>query len=316
MYKALIIGAEGIGGLIDSPTSKMVASHAHAYLKHPDTKLIALCEPSELNVFAFMERWGEMYHYQAVNDIPDDDAYDIVSVTSPVHTHFYNLTTLLKRSDCPMILSEKPLVASLEELSTLAPLLLNGGKKVLIHFFRRYNPAFIALADRIEKGEFGKELGFQGICTKGLLYNGSHMLAVWSHFLGNVTSIKPFRATFCHNDLCGEFGISLERGDGAISVIGHAPYSLFELTLWFENGMIKILDGGEKIEISSPVPSAYEGYMTLAVNERIMTNLSRYAYDSVEFLLRKSKDTCKSVLNEHLHMHKLILQTLAKVYPS
>lgn len=316
MYKALIVGAESIGGLIDSPTSKMIASHAHAYSKHQDTKLCAICEPSELNVFAFMERWGDVQHYNSVDDISRDEEYDIVSVASKNASRFYDLTSLLKRNDCSMILCEKPLVATQEELSTLAPLLQNSTKKIAIHFFRRYNPSFITIADRIEKGEFGKSLGFQGICAKGLLYNGSHMLAVLSHFLGNVTSIKPFRATFCHNDLCGEFGISLERGDGAVSVISNPPYSIFELTLWFEKGMIKILDGGDKIEIYAPTPSIYEGYFTLALQESITTNLSRYAFDSVEFLLRKSKDTCKKILNEHLNIHKIVFQTLSKVYPT
>jgi myo-inositol 2-dehydrogenase / D-chiro-inositol 1-dehydrogenase len=316
MYKALIIGAESIGGLIDSPTSKTIASHAHAYLKHPDTKLTALCESSELNVFAFMERWGEMEHYTSVDAIDPEAEYDIVSVASKTSSHFHDLAALLKRSDCGMILCEKPLVGTVEELSALIPLLQSSQKKILIHFFRRYNPAFIHLAGRIEKEAFGKCLGFQGVCTKGLLHNGSHMLAVLTHFLGNVTAIRAFRAAFCGHDICGEFGVSLERGDGAISVLAHPPYSLFELTVWFEKGVIKILEGGDKIEIYARTPSVYEGHFSLALIESITTNLSRSGYDSLEFLLRKSKDTCKKVLNEHLYVHKLILQTLSKVYPS
>lgn len=315
MYKALIIGAGSIGGLIDSPTSNAVASHAHAYKKHPDTKLSAICEPSELNVFAFMERWGEVMHYASIDDVDLEEHYDIVSISSSTKSHFYDLTALLKRSDAPMILCEKPLVATQEELSTLSTLLMHSNKKVLVHFVRRYNPAFIALANRIQKGEFGKSLGFQGVCTKGLLHNGSHLIGVLSHFLGNVTAIKPFRASFCHDDLCGDFGVSLERGDGAISVLSHPPYSLFEITFWFETGMVKILDGGDKIEIYSRVPSTYEGYFSLALEESIVTNLSNYAYDSVDFLLTNSQESCKNILSEHFHIHKMIFQTLAKVYP-
>lgn len=315
MYKALIIGAGSIGGLIDSPASKAVASHAHAYQKHSDTQLYAICEPSELNVFAFMERWGDVHRYVSVDEIGADDHYDVVSISSTTKSHFYDLTTLLKRQDSSMILCEKPLVATQEELSTLHTLLLQSDKKILVHFIRRYNPAFIYLAERVQKGEFGKSLGFQGVCTKGLLHNGSHMLAVLSHFLGSLVSIKPFRASFCHEDLCGEFGVSLENGDGSISVLAHPPYSLFEITFWFEQGMIKILDGGDKIEIYSRVPSTYEGYFSLALQETMTTNLSNYAYDSVEFLLQKNKETCKQILGEHLHIHKIIFQTFSKVFP-
>ena len=315
MYKALIVGAGSIGGLIDFPSSSAIASHAHAYALCPDTQLSAICEPSELNVFAFMERWGEVQRYYSVDDIGEDDHYDIASISSSTSAHFHDLATLIQRSDCSMILCEKPIVATKEEFHSLVSMLQHTHKKVLIHLMRRYNSAFIALASRIKNGEFGKALGFQGVCTKGLLHNGSHLLGVLSHFLGSLNAIKPFGASHCNGDLCGEFGISLKEGSGTISVL-HAPeYSLFELTLWFEKGVIKILDGGEKIEIHARVPSiVYEGYFTLALQEDITTDLTHYALDSLEFLLRESNQTCSEIFKEHLHIHKLIFQTFTKVY--
>lgn len=315
--KALIIGAGSIGGLIDSQSSASIASHAHAYSKHPRTQLSAICEPSELNVFAFMERWGEIRQYSNIDEIAHDEHFDIASISSSTAAHFHDLTALLQRPDCSYILCEKPLVATKEEFHSLSSQLQRTNKKILVHLMRRYNPAFIALASRINGKEFGKSLGFQGVCTKGLLHNGSHLIGVLSHFLGNPTAIKPCRASHCHGDLCGDFGISLERGDGTISVLSTSAYSLFELTLWFETGVIKILDGGDKIEIYSKIPSpVYEGYFTLSLQETIITNLSHYALDSLEFLLRENHETCNQIFKEHLHIHDLIFQTFAKVYPS
>ncbi|MCL4432969.1 MAG: hypothetical protein M1300_11750, partial [Epsilonproteobacteria bacterium] len=81
--------------------------------------------------------------------------------------------------------------------------------------------------------------------------------------------------------------------------------------------VIKILDGGDKIEIYSKIPSpVYEGYFTLSLQETIITNLSHYALDSLEFLLRENHETCNQIFKEHLHIHDLIFQTFAKVYPS
>ncbi len=312
--KALIIGAGSIGGLIDSKDSKSIASHAHAYFQHPDTELCAICEPSELNVFAFMERWGDIQRYATVDDISQDDYYDIVSIASSTSSHFRDLTTLLKRSDCAYILCEKPLVATKEEFYSLSSELQRTNKKILINLMRRYNPAFISLATRIHANEFGKTLGFQGVCSKGLLHNGSHLLAVLSHFLGNLTAIKPFRASSCDTDVCGEFGVSLLHGDGTISVLQNPQYSLFELTIWLESGVIKVLDGGAKIEIHIKTPSMiYVGYHTLILHETIETNLSHYALDSLEFLLRESHETCNQIFKKHLQLHDVIFQTLAKV---
>ena len=314
--KALIIGAGSIGGLIDSHDSKSIASHAHAYYGHPDTLLTAICEPSELNVFAFMERWGEMRRYSNVAEIGYDEHFDIASISSPTTSHFHDMTTLLKRPDCTYILCEKPLVATKEEFYSLSSQLQRTNKKILINFVHRYNPTFITLASRIQKEEFGKSLGFQGACTKGLLLNGSHLLSVLSHFLGKVATVKPFRASYCSGDLCGEFGISLSRGGGTINVLNQLQYSLFELTIWFEKGVIKILDGGEKIEIYSKTSSTIHGeYNTLTLSETIETHLSQYALDSLNFLLNESHETCNEILKEHLHIHDLIFQTLAKVQP-
>lgn len=312
--KALIIGAGSIGGLIDSHDSDSIASHAHAYYEHPNTQLCAICEPSELNVFAFMERWGEMRRYVNVDEIEQDAHYDIVSISSSTSAHFHDLTTLLQRRDCFYILCEKPLVATKEEFHSLSSELQRTNKKILIHLMRRYNPAFITIAARIKNEEFGKALGFQGVCSKGLLHNGSHLLGVLSHFLGPLNAIKPFRASSCDTDVCGEFGVSLSRGDGTISVLQNPPYSLFELTIWFEKGMLKILDGGERIEIHSKTPSTtYVGYHALTLAQTIETKLSVYALDSLKFLLRESDETCNEILKEHLHIHEIIFQTLAKV---
>jgi predicted dehydrogenase len=262
-----------------------------------------------------MERWGEMRQYINVDEIEQDAHFDIASISSSTVAHFRDLTTLLNRSDCSYILCEKPLVATKEEFHSLSSQLQRTNKKILIHLMRRYNPAFITLAARIKSQEFGKALGFQGVCSKGLLHNGSHLLGVLSHFLGPLTAIKPFRASSCSNDLCGEFGISLFGADGTICVLHNLQYSLFELTIWFEKGVIKILDGGDRIEIHSKIPSPiYAGYNTLTLSETIETQLSQYALDSLNFLLNESPETCADILKEHLLIHEHIFQTLAKVH--
>jgi hypothetical protein len=315
--KALIIGAGSIGGLIDSPDAKAIASHAHAYHLHPRTRIAAICEPGELNVFAFMERWGESRRYASIDEIGGDETFDIVSIASPTTEHFCHLSTLLKRSDCRYILCEKPLVASAEEFHAIATLVEHSNKKILIHLMRRYNRAFIALSERIHAREFGNLIGFHGVCTKGLLHNGSHLLGVLSHFIGPIKSIKPLGTSPCQGDVCGEFGISCDAAPGTVSVLSHPEYSLFELTLWFDKGVIKLLEGGEIIEIHSKIPSPlYEGYFTLAPSETIATGLSRYALDSLEFLLGQSDEQCHDILREHLHLHKLIYETIAKAYDS
>lgn len=312
-FNALIIGAGSIGGLIDSPDSEAISSHAHAYAVCPDTKLIAICEPYEPNALLFQKKWGEITCYASLEHVPEDAAFEIASIASSTAQHAKHLLTLLKRPDCSYILCEKPLVATAKEFRMLKKALKQTSKKILIHLIRRYNPSFIALSDRLHAGEFGHILGFSGTCTKGLLHNGSHLLGVFTHFFGKITALTPIHTQRVDGDLCGEFAVAFDQVHGVVNVLNDTGYSFFELTLWYENSVIKIIEGGQKIEILSKIPSPhYEGYFTLEPTEIIQTDLSRYALHSLEFLLRESDDVCRVILKEHLHLHKMIFKTFKK----
>ncbi|MGA9045955.1 Gfo/Idh/MocA family protein [Sulfuricurvum sp.] len=310
---ALIIGAGSIGGLIDSPDSEAISSHAHAYAVSPDTKLIAICEPYETNVLLFQKKWGKITCYTSLEHVPEDSTFEIASIASSTAQHAEHLLTLLERPDCFSILCEKPLVATAKEFRLLKKVLKQTPKKILIHLMRRYNPSFIALSDRLRAGEFGHILGFSGTCTKGLLHNGSHLLGVLTHFFGKITALTPIYAQRVDGDLCGDFAVGFDRVHGVVNVLNDPGYSFFELTLWYENSVIKIIDGGQRIEILSKIPSPhYEGYFTLELTETIQTDLSRYALHSLEFLLRESDNVCRAILKEHLHLHKMIFKTFNK----
>lgn len=312
-FRGLIIGAGSIGGLIDSPSSASVASHAHAYALHPNVSIGAICEPNDANAAAFMERWGECIRYRNLDEIGDDEHFDIVSLASPTQYHAHDLKILLDRRDCPYILCEKPLVATANEFERVRPRLETTDKKVLIHLMRRYNHAFIDMAHRLQQGEFGITYGFSGVCTKGLLHNGSHLLEVLGHFLGGVVSIDTIRPIRNGDDLCGEFAVACKRASGTVTVLQDPGYSVFELTLWLGKGMIKIVEGGARIEWFAKTPSeAYEGYYELVASESIPTNLSRYALDSLRFLLETDRESCRAILREHLELHRIIFNTLER----
>jgi len=310
--KALIIGAGSIGGLIDAPDSEAIASHAHAYVVCPDTVLSAICEPYEPNVLLFWKKWGKVTRYTSIDELPKDEKFDIVSIASSTAHHAQHLLNVLQRLDCPFILCEKPLVATKEEFHILKKALQESNKRVLIHLMRRYNPAFITLSERLHNEEFGKPIRFSGACTKGLLHNGSHLLAVLTHFFGKIITLSTIHPQHINGDLCGEFATTFDKIQGVITVLDKTAYSFFELTLWCEDAVVKIIEGGQKIEIYTKIPSpVYEGYFTLELTETIHTDLSHYGLHSLEFLLHERDDVCKEILNEHLDLHEIIFQTLA-----
>ncbi len=316
MQKSLscaIVGAGSIGGLIDSPKSANIASHAHAFLKHPNCKLIAICEPNSANQSAFIGRWGEMGIYHSLDALFQYETIDLLAIASPTQFHANALEEALHVKSLQAIMCEKPLVSTAKELAHIAPLLLSSEKKVLIHLMRRYDPSFIKLTNDIAAQKWGKAVRFQGVFTKGLLHNGVHMLAVLSHFFGEIETIKSLHVKRLSEDISGDFEVTCKEVRGVLSCMEELPYSAFELTLWFENGKVEIKEGGSRIESFVKKPSPlYEGYFSLEHEEILPNTLKDYALHSLEFLLQNDDITCKHILQEHIDVHAKIFETIEK----
>lgn len=296
-----IIGAGSIGGLIDSPQSANIASHAHAIAKHPNCKLVAISEPNLTNQNAFKNRWGKVGIYHSPDALFQYETIDLLAIASPTQFHASALEEALHVKSIHYILCEKPLVDTLKELEILKPLLLQSDKKILIHLMRRYDPSFIQIANDIAQNKWGETLHFQGIFTKGLLHNGVHMLGVLSHFFGAIEKIN------------GDFSVQLKNASGVLSCIEDLPYSAFELSIWFENGKVEIKDGGAKIDTYIKKPSPlYEGYFTLEHESTLPNTLQHYALHSLEFLLSIDDIKAKAILEEHIALHEKIFETINK----
>lgn len=306
-----IIGAGSIGGLIDTPNSSNIASHAHAISIHPDCTLKAVCEPDKNNEAEFKKRWGNVSSYNGYKELLEKEIIDLLVIASPTKYHAQTLHEALQNEQISYILCEKPLVLTSQELRDLKPKLLQSDKKLLINLMRRYDPSFIKIVGDISLGKFGKPLHFQGVFTKGLLHNGIHMLGVLSHFFGEVQEIKNIDTRYKNEDLSGNFYVKFKETAGMLSCVGDATYSIFEIAILFEDAKIEIKDGGAKIDIFIKKPSSlYEGYYILEYKETLPNTLQYYALNSLKFLLQNDDVTCKMILNEHIDLHEKIFETI------
>lgn len=308
-----IIGAGSIGGLIDSPQSPNIASHAHAITKHPLCKLVAICEPHHANQKEFIKRWGQVNVYESAEELLQKEKIDLLIIASPTPFHNATLQKALHVKNISYILCEKPLVATSETLKQIKPLLLQSKKKILINLIRTFDPSFQSLAKDIQDGIFGKALHFQGIFTKGLLHNGIHMLGILTHFFGKIESIESLHVKILQDDISGDFKLTCKDASGLLSCMENLPYSDFELTLWFENAKVEILEGGAKINLFAKKPSAlYEGYFNLEFEKTLPNTLQSYALNSLDFLLHSPQTEAKEILEKHIMIHETIFETLDK----
>jgi predicted dehydrogenase len=304
---AAIIGAGSIGGLIDTPDALNISSHAHGYEKCAFTELKAICEVNEENIKEFKKRWGEVSVYGSVIEMLQNEHIDIVSIATPTFLHKDNLEDIFKSKNGKYILCEKPWVNDAKELEEVKELLVQSDKKIIINLMRRYNKVFAQIKDMRKNKELGEAKSFYGVCTKGILHNGSHLLGVIEHFFDEVKDIKNIDAKSINNDAVGKFSIECSKISGIVDVLQNVEYSIFELKIYFQKGLIHI--NGSDIEVYESIPSSvYEGYNILEKKQRYENILSAYALDSIEFLI--TSDEAEEILDQHIRLHEKILKNI------
>lgn len=284
-YRAAIIGCGGVGGLADSPGDKNIISHAYAYSRHDSFKLIAGCDTNQTNLEIFKNKCGEKITlYNNIDDLTKNNSFDIVSVCTSTETHADIINKLLALDYIKLIICEKPIVATADQLSNLKERFRQfPNNKLLINFSRRYDPGFITLGKRIKDNEFGAPLSFNGLFVKGLYHNGCHMFELLEHLLGDIKTTTAINCQVKQDDIYGLFSVETSNCIGVMTNFEPENYSIFELDVTFEKGRIRITESGHKIEIHKPAKSkVYDGYTEIYENETIPDSFYKRMYHTME----------------------------------
>jgi len=314
MLHAAIIGVGNIAAFIDSPTSPNIASHTKAFHTCPDTKLVALYEPISKNIETFKKIWGnnKITMYDSLKSLLASDI-DIVSITSSTSSH-YKILEYVLHSEIEYILCEKPLVSTLQEFNDIEKKLLSSTKKIQINIIREYIDQYHQVKTFIESKKLSDMIGFHAVCTKGILHNGIHMLALIEQYAGSIKSIQNIESYTTHKgDLAGTFNIKTTESRGTLQILDNIDFSQFTLDIFFKNGKISFIDGGDTIIIYEAVESQeFKGYKTLQIEKKYTKLLQNYALDSLCFLIKEPKVKSKKILEKHLQLHKKIFITLER----
>ncbi len=307
MIKAGIIGCGNIAGFLDNAHDEHVATHAHAYKKHPKFQLKAIADPDSSQRAKFKNEWGHnLYDYESLELMLEHEKLDILSITSPTQFHHQNLLTALRDPHLKTIIAEKPFVQTQAELTEIKHLLKKCHKNIIINFIRRYDPSILKIKEMIENQALGEMLSFDGVFNKGLYHNGAHMLELIEFLCHPIHTITAPSAQKIADDLYGSFLIKTKMAKGVIQNSYEIGYSIFELQLLFSHGRIKITNSGHQIEVEKVVESPfYKGYYNLALQDVLEDTLQYSLYNSVRFTLHKKKS--QEAFNSHLKLSQKLL---------
>lgn len=248
-YKVLIVGCGNIAGGFDAANAVGAPprTHAGAYLAHDGFILQACIEPDPQKREAFVRRWNVKHAYADIEEAMEAGTpIDVVSICSPTNSHHRDTVAALKLGP-RLLFCEKPLCDELALAEDLIRRCRDQGVLLAVNHNRRWDPEVVRLRNQLASGFWGSLRSVSCHYNKGMLNNGSHMVDLLQYLLGPLTLLSTGTSVADHWTSDPSIAALLETAGGVRVNLecGHAAdYSLFEMQLITERGIIAMEDGG------------------------------------------------------------------------
>lgn len=260
-----IIGCGKIAGEYDEPGgSGHARTHAGAYTRRSDVRLVACIDPDADRRTAFARRWGIERQFASLEQLRATDlALDLVSLCTPDFQHADDLATLVQMP-IRAVLAEKPLARNVGAAADLVERFANAGRGLAVGYLRRWDPAIRHLAATIATDRYGSLRSAHAYYGKGLLHNGSHMVDLLTFLVGEIRPLRARVRCAGYDDDDPSIDAELETRDGAqvwLHATDHRDYDFFEATLVFASAVVELREGTSLIveRIVEPTPG-YAGH--------------------------------------------------------
>jgi predicted dehydrogenase len=313
MYKALLAGCGNIGAMYDWQ-NEHVLTHAKAYAASGviETSFFDMKQEQAVKV-------AERYNGKVITDIDADlenTFYDLFSICTPTSTHFDLLKKAFQKK-IPVIICEKPISLEPFELDQLADLYFSSGSKVLVNYFRRFQPSFEKLREIIEFLKETEKLTSISIrYQRGFINNCSHAFDLLQFLFQEKYSPDIFivnRKVYDHfeNDpTISGYGEWLYAN---LSILGlqDVKFTHFEIDLYFTQSKIQIQNSGNNIIFLSNADTPTDYSPLVIRNDLSMQNcISDYMVPvvrrAIDLLQNKGSDN----FIEALKLNRTILNIL------
>ncbi|MEN9935928.1 MAG: hypothetical protein RLZZ387_2507 [Chloroflexota bacterium] len=139
-----VIGTGIVGG----------AWHAHVYARHPQARLVAVCDLDERRAAEVAQVNGGAAVYTDYRELLARPDIAAVSVATPDFAHHEIAVTAAEAGK--HILVEKPLATTVPEAEAIVAAARRAGVKLMVDFHNRVNPPFVAAQRSIRAGEIGR----------------------------------------------------------------------------------------------------------------------------------------------------------------
>jgi len=314
MYSLTIVGGGAMSCGYDNPKDENILTHTHAALKHHQVELDSIVEIDKQRQKFIVDKWGDSFEvYSGLLESINKYKSDIFVVATPTHIHLKIVKTILKKCSPKLIICEKPIVSNIEEFQSLNRLMKTTKTKLITNFPRRFDPSLNILK---EKTRNSKKLHFNGIFTKGLVHNGSHMIDLISMLVGNVLKIDSAKQEVCDNDFFGTFMVFTKQCVGTITNVNVEGLAIFELTIYTDLEKIELISSKKELIVNYIDKSHLnQGFKTYTIKKELAYTLSQNAYNTLEYSIRviENDELYSEVSKCQYNVNKMIFDTQHKL---
>jgi predicted dehydrogenase len=250
LLRAAIIGCGQIAGGYDiGGPPEMVRTHARAYQKSDGAELVAVMDTSADRAGTFARQWQVPRTYASRDDLLKSERPDLVSICTPDAQHAEDVRACLECPGVKAIWCEKPLALEVGEATKLVAWAEEKKVVLAVNYQRQWEASHQRLAREIRGGAWGTVLGGHAVYSKGIFHNGSHLITLLRSLLGEPEEMKVHRAFYDYSPGDPTVDGTLIFQGAPVQLLGLPipPYAVFELSLFCEAGLIRIIDSGKKI---------------------------------------------------------------------
>jgi len=280
LINCAIVGCGQIAGGYDDPQSNQVRTHAKAFRISSKCKLIGVCDNIADTVGSFAETWNVPFSTTNVNELLEQCKPDLLSICTPTSTH-REIFELACHHRVPRIWLEKPAAESRNEVIEMMELAKKNRVDVWVNYFRRYDFGFHKIKQRLP--DIGKIQHVQAFYTKGLRYNGSHLIDLIHWFFGKVNSVEVFDFINDSNYPAMNGIFYTDNVKIYLTALDYNQFELFELDIIGSAGRILIKDGGQQILFQKVTNDKYyKGYKNLISFEKHESSHENFMLSGLE----------------------------------
>ncbi len=272
--RCAVVGLGRIGSTLEKdPLREKPASHAGAIHNHPGAILTAGADPNEERRQEFAKDWAGVKTYQDSFEMIRIEKPQILHIASWTETHPKLLQAALD-GGIPVIVCEKPLADSLEEVRTVMESARSSSSCVLVNHERRFSHDYQSVRKIILNRKLGRLhsisarlfMGRKKPVKQVIYHDGTHMLDIIQFLTGKKLIIR--NATGDAVKEGGSLYIHAKAGKTAINleISGGRDHLVFELDLSFTSGRIRIGNGTYEVWESLESPY-YTGFRSLALKQ-------------------------------------------------